>query len=751
MYSWSQVIWLSGFLALLFIFLVFGETTYSLPFWGVMVLWCAWPAWRFGLEWRSRLRLPAVLVSAWLLVAISSLGWTISLPLTAASAAFTAVGGVVFTFILLRRRHWLPTPLLLLGLLGLTVSLAVLTFVFTLLPVLQTNLPSATLLTAFYGHNLAAMLFLLLLPVAWIWAADSQHWAARGAAVIILAATFLSFSRVAMVLAGLELLILWRLSHDAFMRRLAGGAVLVSLAAVAGVVLLSLGPILRPNWCPLPIWQSQLCKPVHIELRPAYWQQAITAWSARPLWGWGGGTFPLLSPRYQQRSGEYSGYPHNEVLQILTSYGLLGGVIVIVFLGLLLRGALSELRQGLFQRSSRTVGSTPTTVRLRLALAVGILAVCCWAMFSFSWQMLGLWVSFMAVVACWWREWADGQPGSQPALGSWPRMVQLPWLIAGAGVVAWSSLFVLSSIWWSAGRAEAAFRLFPFADWRLPVVLSQANDWSPATRTQLFTWYREHYRFWVLAAEQPGVSAAAQRQYLAAAIHLDPLAEQRRYRYLLLVLDSQDWPLIEATAHEWVTLTQQQRLQTLSYQEQQQVALRFVTIANLRADQDLAQSWRLVTLAGRLQPEIVVAQPAVVLRRLEQLPVNTWLPVLAEFGVANLWPYERELVAAQLAVLRHSLRTGEPELARQVTGLLSTWPGYDWLVHEQIWQEWRQLERQLISASPDTSAALTPARQRQLLAFEAAVTTWTAQQAGQHQFTAYVTAPLRQWLLQLRP
>ena len=57
------------------------------------------------------------------------------------------------------------------------------------------------------------------------------------------------------------------------------------------------------------------------------WQYAITFIKERPLWGWGSGTFPHL---IENSTAYWRGHPHNLVLELAFSFGLLITLIIVL-------------------------------------------------------------------------------------------------------------------------------------------------------------------------------------------------------------------------------------------------------------------------------------------------------------------------------------------------------------------------------------------------------------------------------------
>ena len=78
--------------------------------------------------------------------------------------------------------------------------------------------------------------------------------------------------------------------------------------------------------------------------RWVWWEEAVGAWSDRPLQGWGAGSFPVLHREYRQ-NGLNVLQPHSAPLEFLAETGLVGALLALGGVGLLLVGAAGALRR----------------------------------------------------------------------------------------------------------------------------------------------------------------------------------------------------------------------------------------------------------------------------------------------------------------------------------------------------------------------------------------------------------------------
>jgi hypothetical protein len=78
--------------------------------------------------------------------------------------------------------------------------------------------------------------------------------------------------------------------------------------------------------------------------RWVWWEEAVGAWSAKPLQGWGAGSFPVTHKLYRKVDIGVA-QPHSVPLQFLAETGLIGALLALGALGVLLFAALDRVRE----------------------------------------------------------------------------------------------------------------------------------------------------------------------------------------------------------------------------------------------------------------------------------------------------------------------------------------------------------------------------------------------------------------------
>jgi len=126
---------------------------------------------------------------------------------------------------------------------------------------------------------------------------------------------------------------------------------------------------------------KRLIKPINYELRIDYWQQAWQGFWEKPLFGWGWGTFRLVSLRFQKFTAVNSWYAHNFYLQTLAELGLLGFLSLMAFLFTAFKKAFRNINQN----------KNPLLIGLFWALILSV----CQSFLDFGWEFPAIFLTFL--------------------------------------------------------------------------------------------------------------------------------------------------------------------------------------------------------------------------------------------------------------------------------------------------------------------------------------------------------------------
>ena len=195
---------------------------------------------------------------------------------------------------------------------------------------LTQRLPSNTLLHSTFDHHPMIALLLFLYPVLFIWWIETKKAIAFFFVSFFFLASVLTFSRAGV---GIEVLfslgyVFYTIRKKKIIRRLQIG-VLVLMAVFC--MLLFVFPYISTNTVLSYIFRQQKSSNVTVA-RTEYMRQAIVSFTERPLFGSGLGTFHLQSLRLENRVFSFSWLPHATPLQHLSDVGIVGSVLLWLFL-----------------------------------------------------------------------------------------------------------------------------------------------------------------------------------------------------------------------------------------------------------------------------------------------------------------------------------------------------------------------------------------------------------------------------------
>ena len=133
------------------------------------------------------------------------------------------------------------------------------------------------------------------------------------------------------------------------------------------------------------------------DVRPRLWQAGMRAFALDPVLGTGAGTYLVYGRKFRDQSVQTDPvYAHNDYVQLLAEYGIVGGVLFICFLAAHLLTAWNFVHRMLrwLRQNDKTLSSS---LALVVGAAVGILALSVHSIFDFNLQIPGnaLFVAFL--------------------------------------------------------------------------------------------------------------------------------------------------------------------------------------------------------------------------------------------------------------------------------------------------------------------------------------------------------------------
>jgi O-antigen ligase len=199
----------------------------------------------------------------------------------------------------------------------------------------------------YVNHNHYAGLMEMLVPIPLVfafsrYARGRRRWLAAGAAAFMGATIFLSGSRGGMAAFAVQTAIFFWLL---FRERTRNGVALLA----AGFLLLALASIAFIGGSEVSQRLSTLSPTKHsdlsVEVRLKIDSDSLRMFAARPVLGWGVGTFPTVYPQFRSfYTDSFVNAAHNDYLQFLTETGLVGIAIAIWLLVATIRPAINKTR-----------------------------------------------------------------------------------------------------------------------------------------------------------------------------------------------------------------------------------------------------------------------------------------------------------------------------------------------------------------------------------------------------------------------
>lgn len=389
------------------------------------------------------------------------------------------------------------------------VVLSFLSFAFMLQPNLSHGMPGLNLLVASYGHNHLASYILLILPLAWWLVATFRNKLSIAVTALLTISLLISFGRVAILIGFIQLFFLLHVCNNRFfiqpiqkkIRNLIFIVAMILMTFFVSILVfktvLSISPSFFPDTpvkelCPFDFKQVQLCKPLRAEARPDYWMQAILAVIDYPLFGYGPGTFSLISKKYATVHFYTTGYAHNAYLHLFAETGVIGGLLFILkMVGLVYLP---------FRAYALHSQKKSTDAPFYLAVFIGLVSLAINNIFDFDWSFIG--VSISAVIL---------SASSMISVRNSNRIFDDPYVIRHrytkmyitniTKVMAALTIIVLAvltmAVWYSeylfsTQQYRQLLKTFPYTSHHR-IGLVRWNDWTTQELDQLVKIYKHNY------------------------------------------------------------------------------------------------------------------------------------------------------------------------------------------------------------------------------------------------------------------
>lgn len=209
-----------------------------------------------------------------------------------------------------------------------------------LLPWVEKPAAGMNLVYATYGHSHLADYLLLVIPFALTLFLAAKKEKPKfffgGLLLFYLISFVLTFSRGAFLVLppAILLLILLLKPKTAAKKLISWLFILVPIGLLLLILIFSLSSFgIEAKLAQPQHWLvKQIVKPSFQAKRLDYWRQALEGFLARPLFGFGWGTFEIVALRFQNVPAGWSSFTHSFYLQVLTEAGIFAFLSFLTFL-----------------------------------------------------------------------------------------------------------------------------------------------------------------------------------------------------------------------------------------------------------------------------------------------------------------------------------------------------------------------------------------------------------------------------------
>lgn len=336
-------------------------------------------------------------------------------------------------------------------------------------PFFRSVLPSMNLIDLRYGHSHLADLMVFLVPiVVWIFGNTRPPFFSGMTAVVLYGIVLIStVARGAwiMVAAYAGVRYIFR-DPGSRKTRIVRFAIFFLAALIIGLV----GGFWfgsRRTDHPVTAWFSTIFRPYTVSGRLEYWRQAAVAFSERPIFGSGPGTFSLQSVRLQRAEGQSSWFAHSLPLQTAAETGLVGLLALLWLIG------INALCAGqLFRTKPDGAGASG-------AIAQGVALLLLYATIEFVLDFQVIWLLFWAGTGL-----VVGSAGN----GTHETAARARSMIFPLGFISffYALWIVSSSALLFSKRYDLAFFLAPFDATNTAVMLTASRGEPLSDRTAFF-------------------------------------------------------------------------------------------------------------------------------------------------------------------------------------------------------------------------------------------------------------------------
>jgi O-antigen ligase len=330
------------------------------------------------------------------------------------------------------------------------------TFVFS---TIANFLPPLNLITLSYGHSHYASFLLFAIPLSWwfYYSEYSQIFRFRWLLIFFFySLIFFTFSRVTLILSVISFPFLIKKLN--LKTKIA--FVFITFIALIGILFVSV----YSGECPTNELKQQICKPITKEIRPEYFKQSFQAFIDYPVFGYGPGTFQLITEKYGVAGNFKSIYSHNFFLQSFSERGFIVGILFIFLMAIFYKDAL-------FILSSKKKN-------IEYFLAISFILLFLNSLVDFDWNVFVIFQLSMIIVA-----------GFLKKNHTQYRFITALWYFAAAVIIIHGFFILLFKVLLADDYPNVAAKIFPYVQ-RHTIQLIKHEDANEQTLSRVMNLYR---------------------------------------------------------------------------------------------------------------------------------------------------------------------------------------------------------------------------------------------------------------------
>ncbi|MCB9813389.1 MAG: O-antigen ligase family protein [Pseudomonadales bacterium] len=345
-------------------------------------------------------------------------------------------------------------------------------------PNLSTFLPPINVLTAVYGHSHFAAILIFLIPLAWwyVFVDDNLVFRFKKPLLILFyILLILSFGRLAFLISLVQLPFLYNLVESKQFKKSSFYLVNISLGFVLLLIIFS--SFVSKESCYVATYKNQLCKQITNEARPEYFKQSLLSIKENPIFGFGPGTFQLITRKYTKDPQYSSIYAHNFILQLTSESGLLSGLFfsfIIIFI---------------IKKGYEIYSQKDDKFLINKFVYIGFISLLINSFFDYDWNLFPIFLMSLIFAAFFLH------PEAKKSEIKTDLFLKFTWLLFSLVIIILGVVNLLTRMMIKDNAIDLAFKTFPYFFSQSKVFLSNRRALSDSNRAHLYKIYQNHEEF----------------------------------------------------------------------------------------------------------------------------------------------------------------------------------------------------------------------------------------------------------------